>query len=500
MPWLFLSSGLFLGWSLGANDAANVFGTAVGTRMIRFRTAALLCGVFVVIGAVFGGKGTSDTLGALGSISAIAGAFTVALAAAVTVYWMTRLKLPVSTSQAIVGAIIGWNLFAGAPTDTAVLTKITGTWVVCPILSALFAMVLYLVTRSLVHRTGVHLIRLDQLTRHGLVLVGIFGAYSLGANNIANVVGVFVPSSPFQDVTLPIIGTFTGAQQLFFLGGLAIAVGVATYSRQVMETVGAGVFRLSPVAALVVVLSESLVLFLFASRSLESWLAAHHLPTIPLVPVSSSQAVVGAVIGIGLIKGARGIRYRVLGHIAIGWVLTPVVAGILAFFSLFFMENVFRQPVRASVSNLNRSIVPAMSEWSAYDSEPVSPSDDFSASRTARANRFKSPGFWKNPAAPASVASRMVRPSLEPDRKKTGTWARSCSEWSARSNVSPSITGICMSITMASGGWANACFINSPPSETPVTSNPRLRNRRHSRFKTGGLSSPIRILVPILQL
>ncbi len=52
---LFLSSGLFLGWSLGANDAANVFGTAVGTRMVRFATAAAICSVFVILGAVVGG-------------------------------------------------------------------------------------------------------------------------------------------------------------------------------------------------------------------------------------------------------------------------------------------------------------------------------------------------------------------------------------------------------------------------------------------------------------
>ena len=49
---VFLSSGLFLGWSLGANDAANIFGTAVGTRIVRFATAALVCSVFVVLGAV----------------------------------------------------------------------------------------------------------------------------------------------------------------------------------------------------------------------------------------------------------------------------------------------------------------------------------------------------------------------------------------------------------------------------------------------------------------
>ena len=64
---IFLSSGLFMGWSLGANDAANIFGTAVGTRMIRFRTAALICGLFVIIGAVFSGAGAAHTLGELGS-------------------------------------------------------------------------------------------------------------------------------------------------------------------------------------------------------------------------------------------------------------------------------------------------------------------------------------------------------------------------------------------------------------------------------------------------
>ena len=59
MTWLFLSSGLFLGWSLGANDAANLFGTAVGTKMVRFATAALVASVFVVLGAVSGGAGAS---------------------------------------------------------------------------------------------------------------------------------------------------------------------------------------------------------------------------------------------------------------------------------------------------------------------------------------------------------------------------------------------------------------------------------------------------------
>ena len=79
---IFLSSGLFLGWSLGANDAANIFGTAVTSRMLRFRTAAILCAVFVIIGAVISGAGASHGLGKLGAVNALAGSFTVALSAA----------------------------------------------------------------------------------------------------------------------------------------------------------------------------------------------------------------------------------------------------------------------------------------------------------------------------------------------------------------------------------------------------------------------------------
>ncbi|MDG2203714.1 MAG: inorganic phosphate transporter, partial [Alphaproteobacteria bacterium] len=58
---IFLTSGLFLGWALGANDAANVFGTAVGSRMVRFSTAAVICSIFVILGAVISGAGATET-------------------------------------------------------------------------------------------------------------------------------------------------------------------------------------------------------------------------------------------------------------------------------------------------------------------------------------------------------------------------------------------------------------------------------------------------------
>jgi PiT family inorganic phosphate transporter len=64
-----------------------------------------------------------------------------------------------------------------------------------------------------------------------------------------------------------------------------------------------------------------------------------------LVPVSSSQAVVGAIIGIGLAKGDKNINFSKLRSISFGWLLTPLLSLLLSYISLFFMQNVFVQSV-----------------------------------------------------------------------------------------------------------------------------------------------------------
>ena len=355
---IFLSSGLFLGWSLGANDAANVFGTAVGSRMVRFTTAAVICGIFVVLGAFVSGTGAAQTLGKLGAVNALGGSFMAALAAGLTVYWMTKLGLPVSTSQAIIGSIIGWNLFSDSYTDISSLLKILSTWIICPLLSAIIAALLYSTAKLFVKKIGIGLIRFDGYTRLALILAGAFGAYSLGANNIANVMGVFVPVAPFPDIQFGQDFSISSAQQLFLVGGLAIAVGVFTYSKRVMMTVGVELMTLTPLSAWVAVMSHSIVLFLFASERLEQLLANMSLPTIPLVPVSSSQAVVGAVIGIGMLQGGREIQWPRVYSIVKGWVITPIISCLFCFVGLYFLQNVFQQTVqRASNYELSVSVI-----------------------------------------------------------------------------------------------------------------------------------------------
>lgn len=349
MLFLYLAAGLYLGWTLGGNDAANVFGSAVGSRMMRFRDAALVGSIFVVLGAVFQGRGGAETLSVLGKVDSMAGAFIVSLSAALLVHYMNLRGLPVSTSQAIVGGIIGWVLFNHKQPDYNALTKIVISWVSGPILGMIFAALLYRLLKKILLSSRVHAVQLDTWIRFGLVLSGAFGAYSLGANNIANVMGVFLPMAP--DVLLN-FGLFSldGVQLLFLSGGLAIATGIYTVSRKVMQTVGNGLLALSAEAAMVVVLSQAIVMFLFSSSTIAGFLQSLGLPSIPLVPVSSTQLVVGSILGIGMVKGSREINTRMLAGIGAGWLLTPVISGIATYLLLFIAMNVFNLSVMSSTS------------------------------------------------------------------------------------------------------------------------------------------------------
>jgi len=341
----FLSSGLFLGWSLGANDASNIFGTAVGTKMLRFSVAATIAGIFIVLGSVISGQSTADTLNALGGINALPAAFSVSLASALAVVLMLKSGISVSISQAIVGGIVGWNVYTENPTDIETLARICASWILCPIISGCIAVSLYLMVKKLLHHSKLHILWQDWIVRTGMILTTALGGYALGANNMANVVGVFVDSCKFHPIKLGNFYTLSSVQILFLLGGIAAFIGVFTYSQKAIKNVGKNLLAVSPIVAWIVILSQSLVLIMFSSEKLAELLTSLHLPTLPAVPVSSTQAVIGAIVGIGLAKGGKGIKWRLVLKLMSGWVASPVIAFILSYVTLSFMENVFRQPV-----------------------------------------------------------------------------------------------------------------------------------------------------------
>ena len=298
---LSILGGVFLGWSLGANDASNVFGSAVASRMLKFWTAAVLASVFVLLGALLQGQAGIETLKGLTQFT-LEQAVVSSVAAATTVTIMTILGLPVSTSQAVVGAILGIGIL-NQQLNLAGLGKVVACWFGTPVGAAVIAVIIYKVLAAFYNNLKINLFQSDILIRLLMIAAGSYGAYALGANNVANVTAVFVGAGH--------LSVFSAA----LIGGLSIGLGILTLSKRVMETVGKKLVRLDPFSALVVLLAQSITV---------------HIYTFIGVPVSTSQAVIGAVLGVGIVKGISTVSGRTLVNILIAWLLTPAIAGFFA--------------------------------------------------------------------------------------------------------------------------------------------------------------------------
>ena len=255
------------------------------------------------------GQAGIDTLQGLTQLN-IKKATVASVAAALTVTLMTLLGLPVSTSQAVVGALLGIG-FLNRQLDLTGLSKVVACWIGTPVGGLIVAVIVYKLLSAVFNRLNIDLFRTDILIRIFLIVAGSYAAYALGANNVANVTAVFVGAGQMTVFSASVVG------------GLSIALGILTFSRKVMETVGKKLVRLDPFSALVVVLAEGLTV---------------HFYTFVGVPVSTSQAVIGAVLGVGVVKGINTVSRRTLSNILMAWLLTPAIACFIAFV-LYFAVN-----------------------------------------------------------------------------------------------------------------------------------------------------------------
>lgn len=301
---LLLLASFYLGWNIGANDSANCAGAAVGSRLLPYRRAMGLVAIFALLGALLGSAKVVETVGK-GIVAAPLPwqAILVAMGSAgICVTLATVFRLPVSTSQAIVGALIGIGLAAGTEVNFSGIAGIVVVWALSPALALALSFSLYhlftLLLRSF-RRSGA----LGDLLNWLVLASAAYAAFSLGANNIGNAIG-------------PLANLGFASGWIALLGGLALASGAVTYGRRVTETVARAIVPLDPLSA-------------FATQAAIAFVA--HGFAFLGVPISVSQAIVGALVGIGLVKGVRTVSYEMLVMIAIGWVATPALAGLLAF-------------------------------------------------------------------------------------------------------------------------------------------------------------------------
>ena len=347
--YLLLAAGLFMGWSLGTNDAANAFGTAVATRVVKYRTAIIIIAVMVMVGAILLGDQNitklsniavnnevaasegdvlqaiaNGTLDILRQKSAMKGAIIFACAA-LTVFIMSYLKFPVSANQSVTGAVIGWGLCYADYGNPEVrsenikeILEFMSTWLINPLGAALISFVLVFIVKKFIEKRLTSMKHYDTFIKIGYIVAGAFSAFSIGQNSSASVMAFYYDATgQGANLIYGNDGFFTGARIAAMVGGLAIAVGVLTFSKRVMMTVGGSIAEISQVDGFVVIIASALTVVLMGN--------------IMGIPVSTSQSVVGAVIGAGLVGGVKKVRFGVLKNVAIAWVSSPTVAGLLAF-------------------------------------------------------------------------------------------------------------------------------------------------------------------------
>jgi len=381
--------GFYMAWNIGANDVANSMASAVGAKAITIRQAVFIAGILNVVGAVFIGSHVTNTI-RKGIVSgdimqdphtALIGAFAALLAAALWVSFATWKSLPVSTTHSIVGAMLGFGIMAGgvAVINWFKLGMVVASWIISPFFSFIIAYVMFkVIVKFVISRKAAFLraLRLSPLfiglavfvvvlsfmfkTPLGktlsmgpgsavlialcaAVVLGLAGfgllrhiykgkdsgdpeeifkkiqigtscyvALAQGSNDVANAIGplaviyFLVKTGSIGDkVPVPVF--------LLLFGGVGIAFGISMAGYRVMDTLGRKITTLSNTRGFAVDFAAATTVMVASKIGL---------------PVSTTHAAVGGVMGVGVARGIEAVNFRIIGKIMLYWVLTVPVAAI----------------------------------------------------------------------------------------------------------------------------------------------------------------------------
>lgn len=289
-------------------------GMAYGAGVIKRRsTALILIAVFVIAGATLESHNVVTTIGAgiipSGAMTAL-GAMVMMFTAAWVTAANTWMKWPVSTSQLACFSVVGAALGMRAPINwrTTILFLFI-TWIGTPIVSALLG---FLFTRladsfrpsgSEAHK---------RILRWCLFAGCCYAAYTLGANNTGNAVGVFYGLKLLTPV------------KAGFVGGIVMAIGAMTWGKGILEKVGKGIVDVDLNIGVAAKLAQSITAHTSAALG---------------YPTSMNQALIGGVAGASGARGLKSLNRKALIEIVFSWFFTPVVAGLASFLLYVFLSK-----------------------------------------------------------------------------------------------------------------------------------------------------------------
>jgi PiT family inorganic phosphate transporter len=323
--------GFIVAFAIGSND--ETMAPAVGARVFSVKTAVILGAVINLIGALSLGAGVSEKVGSEligGSQEPLTITMVLAILVSMAV-WLLLASitkgLPISTTQCIVGSVIG--VVAVAPLlgqegwgieviDWLVVVEILAGWVISPIIGFFISAIIFKGVHRFQHRAkGLDaLARQEEIAAYGLALFLIITSLSRGGNDVANAVAPLIALPEFEGffniggLAIPM------AFIPLLVGGLGMGVGLIVVGRKVIRTLATEVVTLSPSSALSASISVSVIMFI---------------GTLWGLPLSGTHVLVAALIGVGYVTETP-VKMDQVKDILISWVITVPISMLFAFF------------------------------------------------------------------------------------------------------------------------------------------------------------------------
>jgi len=288
---------------LGGNNFSTCLGASLGAGIVRLSNAILIATAGVILGTLFEGHKLSNVVAGqiLPTLSA-PGLVVILVSSLLVMAAVTLLHVPLSLSQVMVGAAWGLALATGTQIGSMFSIEVTASWISSPILAFLISAAVEIAVLRL-GRKAKDVFALNHLYAILTLIAGFYAAYTLGANTLGLVVGLFP-----QGLADPLI------LSLVFSAGAV--VGIAFLSTGTVRSVADNLVGLSPSTALSAQFGGALSVHLFTQLGL---------------PVSISQVVIGGMGGAASVKRIAITNKRIIQQIIAGWTIGPLAGAIVSF-------------------------------------------------------------------------------------------------------------------------------------------------------------------------
>jgi len=299
--------------NIGGNDAANPTSPTVGSGTLSLKKTLVLFALFTVLGASLQGFMVMKTIGS-GIVPSIdpVGAIAIVLGANIWVFLASMRGMAISTGHAIISAVIGYGIvkFSIAGMNLAVIGSIVTSWVTSPLCALAVAFVVYRLISGYASRCGSNKKKLENFFKIALIVSLCFAAYSFGANDVSHATGIYIQIAGEG-------GSIPSQTTMFLLalyGAIGIVIGGVTIGKRVIKTLAFKVTRLDLMTALSASAANAIVVYAFATVPYLIWGYG--------LPISSSYAAVGAIIGASFARSRKSVNAGMSLTLVSYWIMT----------------------------------------------------------------------------------------------------------------------------------------------------------------------------------